>query len=125
MTKGEMEQKYDKLYDDADAIFNELNPCQFRKTEDGKVVCAGSKSIEKYVGKDQTCCHGCKHLGPNGCTVKSLGCKLWTCDHLTEARPDLIQLLDPVRDQASLLPYQLLFVRSPKKECFDALSTNT
>ena len=31
------------------------------------------------------CCHGCEHLGPRGCTVESLYCRLWICEPLQSA----------------------------------------
>ena len=40
-------------------------------------TCVRMRSVEG----DKGCCEGCEHLGPKGCAVKSLYCKLWLCDN--------------------------------------------
>lgn len=57
-------QLHDALCDKADAVFQKYNPCQ--RNEDGQCVGKG-------------CCNGCRHLSDEGCTTKSLACKLWLC----------------------------------------------
>ena len=76
-----LKAEYDRIYDEADAIIKAHNPCGIQKA-DGKVSCNRSRrdpgwEHPKQVG--QLCCSGCKHLGPEGCTVRSLGCKLGGC----------------------------------------------
>ena len=64
---------YDALYAEAGNLLRINNPCKWK---DGK--CAGYKD---------GCCGGCAHLGPNGCTVEALACKLWLC-HLIRYKPE-------------------------------------
>jgi hypothetical protein len=66
---------YIRLYKAADEILRQPdNPCNIQKREDGKFTCTYHPQ-----GSDQLCCTGCTHLGPEGCTVMSLGCKLGWC----------------------------------------------
>jgi hypothetical protein len=55
---------YSELYREGEQVLRDNNPC---KIQGGKCM-AG-----------EFCCGGCKHLGPNGCTVEALACKLWLC----------------------------------------------
>lgn len=72
MNKSDLSKIYDLLYQEADRIITQGNPCDF---VDGTCV-----SSRKHINKDCKCCEGCKHLEVGkGCTVKSLGCKLWLC----------------------------------------------
>ncbi len=66
MTKSDI---YDVLYNEASRLLKAENPCNIRE-ENGKMVCNGHLV---------SCCYGCKHLGPKGCTVEALSCKLWLC----------------------------------------------
>ena len=59
------EQAYDRLCDMADFVLKVHNPCQIR---------CGSCIAGSF------CCHGCENLGPNGCTTRSLTCKLYLCN---------------------------------------------
>ena len=75
------EDLYSKLYRIADHILKENNPCGFEVRADGVTTCVRTRKDPSY---DQhrpgtLCCSGCKHLGPYGCTVESLGCKLAGC----------------------------------------------
>jgi len=64
-------QLYDILLAIGQEILDYYNPCDWR---DGK--CRRMRSSKD----DEGCCEGCEHLSRNGCTVKSLGCKLWLCE---------------------------------------------
>lgn len=76
-------KKYLELWEMGKAVFDKLNPC--------KIV--NSTCDNPNYGKDLgLCCGGCRHLGPQGCTVQSLGCKLWTCYHL-QSNPNNKELL--------------------------------
>lgn len=63
---------YLTLYDQGNAVLKRYNPC---KIENGR--CAGG-----YADTKGLCCDTCKHLGPEGCTVKSLECKMWLCEKI-------------------------------------------
>ena len=66
---------YLTLYHLTDFLFKFYNICE----REGK-ECAGTKCGAEPIG----CCFHCKHLAENGCTVKSLSCKLWTCPSLSK-----------------------------------------
>lgn len=75
-SEADLREIYDRIYDIADRLWKRFNPCQIKDAEtctnhNGKTVYR-----PKYKG---LCCVGCTHLGPLGCTVRSLSCKLWTC----------------------------------------------
>lgn len=58
---------YDRLYRLAHRILN-------------KNKCCANCPIRSVLDNSRSwCCNGCPHLGPNGCTVKALGCSLWLC----------------------------------------------
>jgi len=69
---------FDDLYDRASAVVKKYNPC---KVENG--TCMAGRKIETGL-----CCTGCRHLGPNGCTTKSLICRMWLCYVGREDRSD-------------------------------------
>jgi len=67
MSDSEYETKsalYDVLYEKADLILAEENPCSFKN----------GKCFAKI-----NCCKYCNYLSKNGCTTKALTCKLWLC----------------------------------------------
>ena len=56
-------------------MYNEMfNPCNICKLSGSLYKCNGLFSKEEGL-----CCSECKHLGQNGCTTASLGCKLSFC----------------------------------------------
>ena len=66
------EELYDILFNIGQQILDHYNPCDWRNEKCGR-MCSSKPEAE-------VCCEGCKHLGKNGCTVKSLACKLWLCE---------------------------------------------
>lgn len=73
---------YSKLWRIADSILRENNPCQIQLDTSGVASCSRTRKEPNYEGPDRKgvlCCGGCRHLGPTGCTVESLGCKLGGC----------------------------------------------
>ena len=81
MKKKFTPKQYSQIYAEADAIIKERNPCGIRSEADGRVSCNRTRHDPHYErnGKSELCCTNCKHLGPQGCTVESLGCKLGAC----------------------------------------------
>lgn len=71
ITKSDL---YDTLYAEGTRVLQKANPCNIRM-EGGRMLCNGDL---------ESCCHGCMHLGPNGCTVEALSCKFWLCDALAQ-----------------------------------------
>ena len=95
---------YDDLYEEADFIIKRNNPCQIK---DGKC----------FAG--QPCCTNCAHLKNNGCTVKSLACKLWLCyklrEHLkTKGKAHMVGMLDGIHAIAVKLDFNVF--RGTKNE---------
>ena len=66
----EPELLYDDLYNQADKVLKEYNPCKI----DGNQCIRGMNP----------CCQACPHLD-EGCTVESLGCKLHLCRYSRES----------------------------------------
>lgn len=58
--------EYDRLFEEADKILKKYNPCNFK----------GDTCI---VHCKDGCCRSCNYLGPGGCKIRSLGCKLFLC----------------------------------------------
>ncbi len=81
-TKEFLSNKYEELYNKASEILKKYNPCQIENDN----CISGRKSIERkdIYGSFKFCCQGCKHLSPNGCTVKALYCKTWICNYLQQ-----------------------------------------
>lgn len=83
---------YDFLYNAAEIVLNKHNPCGF-DTETG----------ECRMGATNGCCTGCPHLTGDGCTVKSLMCKLWLCNEHSEAYDELYSIR-VLAHEAGLIP---------------------
>lgn len=64
MDKAEI---YDRLYAMAGKVLDKHQPC------------ATCGKCEYFGGRTRGCCEGCPFLSPQGCTIQSLGCKLWLC----------------------------------------------
>lgn len=67
------EKLYNELCDQADVILNKFNPCEVK---DGKCK------------RGYFCCDGCKYLKSNGCSIRSLFCKIWICEESWNTRSD-------------------------------------
>ena len=87
MTLEELSVEYDRFYEEADALFRKYNPCQFEGNQcarNRKDLASGHFRAGSEVEKNGCCgTTSCKHLTPEGCNAKSLGCKLHTCTELT------------------------------------------
>lgn len=107
-------ESYDRFYEEADRLFREYNPCQFengkcifnRWCEDiykkqGLKLCGSPSS--KYTDSNGCCsAYNCKYLGPEGCTIKALGCKLFVCTWLFgKAHKDFYPKLLDLRGKAA------------------------
>ena len=70
---------YDRIYDIADRLFKKYNPCNIC-VENNKAKC-----INRRYRYNHLCCgyydDRCKYW-ENGCTVKSLSCKLFVCSEI-------------------------------------------
>lgn len=94
MGPEKLSAEYDRIYEEADKLLKEYNPCQFeddkcifnRITEDayknrGIKICEGPFS--EYTTSNGCCdSYSCKYIRPKGCTIKALGCKFYRCSYL-------------------------------------------
>ena len=75
---------YDTVCKELDRRFNNWNLCDFQKN-----LCIRKRSLNRKV-IDDTFCHGCcytkgrvcPYLKDHRCTIKSIGCKFFTCHYL-------------------------------------------
>jgi hypothetical protein len=110
------EQAYDKLYVIACKLLERMSACSkcpiFAKDTVAGVSCGFSKAW---------CCEGCAHLGPTGCTVEPLLCRLHLCadESARQWRTNrtLRKRLNRVREIAR--SYNLLLARATKKEVLE------
>lgn len=84
-------ESYDILCAEADALLAKYNPC---------AGCQGCSIIPKAWD----CCDGCPFLGPKGCTIQCLACKLWLCESPNNEnlnRPqEMLDAMNALVDQA-------------------------
>lgn len=122
MNKAALSAEYDRLYDKADAVLKELNPCQIQRRADGMVSCLQTRNlVTKYTGIENMqslCCTSCEHLGPEGCTVKALWCKTWTCYTIHSERPDAVSALNAITSEAMNKGVPIKFFRASKDVAF-------
>jgi len=105
------------LCDGMDWLIKEVNPCK-ADIKDGYFTCVRCPDPREGNG----CCGGCKHF-KDGCTVKSLFCKMWLCREALAAMSDEdmkywaedVQNAEKARLQAEI---PMLF-RSSKEETFN------
>ena len=108
---------YDFLYEYADLLISKYNPCDTRVSRSGVATC---------VHNIDRCCNSCKHLGPRGCTVRSLSCKLYIC---MTARQEMLYSVKEEEGVISKLykakvlarKYNLIGFRASQIEVYDAL----
>lgn len=93
MNRHLLKRKYMSLYDKADKLFKKHKPCQHDK--EGRC-----EDYRNCSGGSCNCCCGCEYLGPKGCTVKSLACKLWYCNVIYNEHPQLREELDKLKHGA-------------------------
>jgi len=66
------------IYTKADRLLKQYNPCNIHiDITTNKLVCNNKCMCIK--NGEKLCCKQCKHLKTNGCTIKSLGCKVGGC----------------------------------------------
>jgi hypothetical protein len=93
-------QLYEVLIAIGQQALDYYNPCDWRN---GK--CRRMRSSED----DEGCCGGCQHLGDEGCTVESLGCKLWLCEDQRDVFKECeieLKVLRQIADYCGI-PYEM------------------
>lgn len=92
-----MSQHYNMLYDTANELLREYNPCRFND----KGECIRYQSGLRWPdANDKACCGGssthdgkpCKYLTGKGCRAKALWCKMWLCRYAWDKMPKGFQL---------------------------------
>jgi hypothetical protein len=94
------EKLHNELCDKVDELTNSYNPCSI-KNVDGILTCTDG----------ELCCAPCKYLSDNGCTIKSLGCKLYFCYTVQKKYPELMYELSKIKNTAK--EYRLIKMREP------------
>lgn len=104
MKKRSREEIYDRLVVLADRTLNKGSACA-----KCPIGCTTQEPSRAW------CCGGCPMLGPNGCTVKALGCKLHLCESEQYNVPDhtwnRLQLLKQIA-----LKHNMWFARANKEQ---------
>ncbi len=95
---------YNYLYEQADFLWKRYNPCNITegiclamwKHKRSDTCCTASRFTDDHVNNK------CKDLGPFGCKIKSLACKLWLCNDIDTAdlRPEFRITLNALRKVA-------------------------
>jgi hypothetical protein len=79
LSRASLEKRFDRLYAQADQALAQHQPCRI---EGGSCYSMRTDPARHRRMKMAFCCGGCQHLGPQGCTVESLHCKLFICEPL-------------------------------------------
>lgn len=77
LSRASLEKRFDRLWTRASQVLDRHQPCRI---EGGS--CYSMRAFPQRHKKMPFCCGGCAHLGPQGCTVQSLHCKLFICEPL-------------------------------------------
>jgi hypothetical protein len=79
LSRAALEKRFDRLYAEAGRLLGVHQPCAIR---DGSCYSMRTDPERHRRMRMAFCCGGCTHLGPQGCTVESLHCKLFICEPL-------------------------------------------
>ena len=124
------EKLYDLIYDKADKLLKQYNPCNIYTNTNGVLVCNNANMCSE--GGEKLCCFQC-HYWSNGCTVKCLGCKVSLCNIPSRAYHQKFQFDgDCLTINTSTLfkvkmwkliriamKYKLFFLHATKEELFE------
>lgn len=120
MNLKKLSAEYDRIYKEADKIFRECNPCQFKGGR-----CTGNRrninEARDHTPKNGCCGRVCGHLSPKGCVVKTLGCKLYVCSFIyTKKNRKFCTKIDALRKEAvEILGHFVTHCFVTKKEFFN------
>ena len=121
-TRGFLEKKFDQLYAAADEAMKREDPCKVKAG-----ACLSMREYPENHVNEPFCCTGCKHLGPQGCTVQSLHCRVWVCapiDHENISRKLGVRVLSPFfkelrRIKAEGQKYHFMIWRGTREESIE------
>lgn len=103
---------YDKLYKEGEEIFRKYDPCRVHLSKLGNTCACHPDDPERSF-----CCRDCCHLTPNGCSIRSLSCKLWSCwECRKEGGDEFVEKLESLRVRASTFH---LGIRDSKEEIIE------
>lgn len=91
---------YDSLFDQASEVLAEHQSCEVKN----------GKCLDGHF-----CCQNCKHLGPTGCTVQSLSCRVWLCYKAQAKHPEAAAKMREIRASAEAQGIPM-FWRGSKEE---------
>jgi hypothetical protein len=118
LNKAILEDKYNELYDRAEALLKEYDPCRFKNG-----VCANGL-------KNGCCIVTCKYKSEHGCTTRCLPCKLHLCGVIGCMSTEFENGLRDIRYEYSLYGFDRggkglsLFMQSFDEWCLDAKYVN-
>ena len=125
---------YDLIYDKADKLLKQFNPCGIYRDEHQILVCNNKQMCSR--GGEKLCCFQCHYISPKGCTIKCLACKVSMCNIPSRAYHQKFQF---DRDCLKIgtgevfrikmwkliritMRYKLFFLHSTKRETFEHYS---
>ncbi len=95
---------YYKYYNEADKIISKYGDiCKIQNN----MCIAHREKLYKFSSSSTTCCHNCESKSLNtktGCTIKSLGCKLWLCYYIKDTYPMLAKELQKLKSNLNFEP---------------------
>lgn len=99
-----MKNMHEIIYDLANQYICYYDPCKWKDEQ-----CERDRFRHDKHG---ACCSGCSHLTKQGCSIRSLGCKLQLCSFISAKYPDLVLLLESLKEIA----YECGIEYHPRKE---------
>lgn len=110
MTKYQYSKLYGNIYYIVDYLFKLYNPC---KIKNGRCQFNKDYNKSKYLNtccgnKGFNCISKCIYLSKKGCTVKSLGCKLFMCNNIKNNYPKFYEIINIIKTSIppSVMCYQ-------------------
>jgi hypothetical protein len=97
---------FDDLYSQACELLAQYNPCKVTNGECCRKV---------------FCCYGCDYLGPKGCKVEALLCRIWLCES-AKRNVDTSFIAKMLNIYNIGKKHGLLVARGSRKDVFDLIS---
>ena len=74
-----LSEAYDTLYNRAQELLNEYNPCEIINGE----------CVAQAYGFEACCSRRCKYISSSGCTIRNLKCKMHLCGEVLDNNPEM------------------------------------
>ena len=108
---------YDIIYNITVDRLNYYDPCKWK---DGRC------ERDRLRNDNRGCCKPgnikvlpCPHLSETGCTIESLGCKLWLCSFAASKNPELVIVLETLKSVAFACDIDINLTKKTKEETLD------